>query len=242
MLQNALRSVLRANEFHQDWEFVFGDDGSLIPGEPIVRQILKDHLNQITFLQSNMSFEDKISQGLTLGRMANEGMKNSKADVAIVLCDDDELVPEYLANISKFFEKNLDIWYAYSKICVYNPILQKSSDVGLSDHKYNRFEGPINPVAKLDISQVAWRLDCCRKLDVWFAETTKFSYNKPWVQDTDKLFFERLYEKCGPCVPTQLVSQYKGIHDYQLVWHKNVSEQTLKVYDNMCKEYGGVKF
>ena len=101
LVRNALSSILAANEHHQDWELAFGDDGSIIPGKPIVEEVLKDHLDKIRIVESGMNLEDKLKHGLVLGRMANEAISLSSADIAIILCDDDELHPEYLKNISE---------------------------------------------------------------------------------------------------------------------------------------------
>lgn len=242
LLRNAMNSILKANEHHEDWELAFGDDNSKIPGRPIVEEILKDHLDKVTFVQSNMSFEDKIDQGLILGKLANKAMKESDADVALMLCDDDELYPTYLKGLSDFFKTNPNILYCYSKLHLYNPLLQKSEDVDNIHGKFNQWNDPIDPVNKVDASQVAWRLSCCKIHGAWFQETTRFVPGKPWTKDTDKSFFENLFTKCGKCYPSGLVGQYKGVHDYQLVWHKNVPAAGLHSYDQMVQELGGVKF
>jgi hypothetical protein len=242
LVRNALNSILAANEHHQDWELAFGDDGSKIPGRPIVEEVLKDHLQKIKFVESGMSMEDKIHNGLMLGKMANEAITESSADVAIILCDDDELCPEYLRNLSNFFESKPNVLYAYSNIHIYNPLFQKSCDVVNLNNKYNQWSGPINPVGKVDATQVAWRLSCCKDYGAWFQESTKCVSGKPWVKDTDKGFFENLYEKCGDCHQTGIIAQYKGIHDYQLLWHKNAGIDQLKRYEKMCCELGGIEF
>lgn len=242
LVRNALTSILKANEHHRNWALAFGDDGSAIPGRPIVEEILKDHLDKITFVETKMTFEDKIEQGLVLGRLANAVIKHSDADVGIILCDDDELHPEYLKNLSGYFSEHPEVLYCYSKIHVYNPMIQKSSDAHNLTSRYNAWATPINPVAKVDATQVAWRLECCKKHGAWFAESTKFVEGKPWTKDTDRSFFENLSDKCGLCHPTGFVGQYKGIHDYQLLWHKNVGAEGLRAYDETCRELGGVEF
>lgn len=242
LLRNAISSILAANEHHQNWEIVHGDDGSAIPGRPIVESILKDHLDKITFVRSDLTIDDKLQQGLLIGRMANDAIKNSNADIALVLCDDDELCPEYLKNLSDFYEQNEDVLYAYSKIHLYNPLVQSSVGTNNLNHKYNQHTTPIEPAGKVDISQVSWRLDCCNKFGAWFQDTTKSVLDKPWIKDTDKGFFENLYEKCGDCFPTGIVGQYKGIHDYQLLWHKNARVDQLRQYDTMYNQLGGIEF
>lgn len=241
LVKRALESILQAGKLHNHWELAFGDDGSEIPGRPIVEDVLHKHLDRVYFVRNEMSFDEKIKQGLILGKLANEAIVESKADIAIILCDDDELVPTYLRDLSVYFNKNPNILYCYSKVYLFNPLIQevRSRNAG---GKFNIWKEPIDPVGKVDASQVAWRLKCCKELGAWFAPTTKRVPGKPWVQDTDKSFFQNLYDKCGLCYPTGFFGQYKGIHDYQLLWHKNVSAASLWAYDQMCKKLGGEAF
>lgn len=243
LVRNALTSILAANEHHGNWHLAFGDDGSRIPGRPIVEEILKDHLRQVTFVQTDATFEEKVRTGLILGKLANQVIRESDADIGIILCDDDELVPNYLKGLSDFFTRNPQVLYCYSKIYMYNPIIQTSSLAKKNlTGKFNQWAGPIDPVNKVDASQVAWRLDCCKKHGAWFKESTKEVPGKPWTKDTDKSFFENLYSKCGLCHPSGLVGQFKGVHDYQLLWHKDVPAASLWAYDQMCQNLGGVEF
>lgn len=242
LVRNALNSIVKANEHYPHWELAFGDDGSKIPGEPIVEEILHDHMHKVKLVQSNMTFEEKIDQGLILGRLANGAMAESDADIAFILCDDDELVPTYLKGLADYFTKNPNVLYCYSHVHMYNPFFNKSEEVMNVTGKFNKHTGPINPVNNVDASQVAWRLSCCKKHGAWFKDNTKFVEGKPWTKDTDKSFFENLYEKCGEAHFSGLVGQYKGVHDYQLLWHKNVPAAGLWAYDQMCRELGGEKF
>lgn len=241
-MRNALQSILKAHQLHPYWELAFGDDGSLMPGRPIVEEILHEHLDRVTFVDSGQTFEDKIKHGLILGKMANEAIQKSSADVGIILCDDDELVPDYLKNLSNFFSKHPNVKYCYSKIHLYNPLFQKSDKVDNIVGKFNANQGAINPINHVDATQVAWRLSCCKTDGAWFRDNTKEVEGKPWVKDTDKSFFENLYRHCGDCVPTGFVGQYKGIHEYQLLWHKNAPAACLWSYDKMCRELGGKQF
>lgn len=242
LVRRTLESILKANKFHINWELAFGDDGSKIAGRPIVEEVLKDHMDKVTIVESKMSFEDKIRQGLILGKMANEVIRQSSADVALILCDDDELVPTYLRDLSRYFVDHPEVLHCYSKVHIFNPLRQTSEGVNNLTGRFNQWNKPINPVNHVDASQVAWRMECCKKHGAWFAETTKYVPGKPWTKDTDKSFFENLYEKCGLCHPTGFPGQYKGIHDYQLVWHKNVPAGSLHAYHNMYEQLGGVEF
>jgi hypothetical protein len=242
LVRNALKSILKAHEHHDNWELAFGDDGSDVPGKPIVEEILKDHLDKVRFYHSGLRFEDKIENGLILGMMANRAIRESKADIGILLCDDDELVPTYLRGLSDYFLANPKVMYCYSKIHLYNPFFNVSEQVDNVTGRYNKFDGPINPVNKVDATQVAWRLACQKEHDAWLVDTTKFVDGMPWSKDTDKSFFEVLYKKFGEAQFSGLVGQYKGIHDYQLLWHKDVPAAHLWAYDKMCKELGGKVF
>lgn len=231
-----MNSVLAANEYYQKWEVLFGDDGSPVPGRPIAETILRDHLDKVQFVQSNLTLEQKMAQGLMLGRYANQIMERSQADVAVVLCDDDMLHPLYLARLNEFLTNRSEVLYCYSKVSVYNPLLGTPGEMNESNVKYNDWNGPIAPAGKLDIAQVAWRLSCWKDYGARFADSTNML-----GKDTDRSWFESLAEKCGLCYPTGFVGQYKGIHDYQLVWHKKGGVTGLSDYDSMCRELAGVE-
>lgn len=239
LVKNALKSILKANEYHQNWELGFFDDNSPIPGRSIVEEMLKEHLSQVQFYQSDMTLEDKVISGLILGRAGNYFMRRSSADVVIVLCDDDELVPTYLAELSKYYTDHPEVLYSYCHVHLYNPLVNTSDsvDTAPSGH-YNCHREPINPSGKLDASQVSWRLSCCHAGGVWYPDTTKGGV-KSWVRDTDRGLFDRLFERYGPAPFNGLVGEYKGIHDYQLVWHKRSS---LTKYDQMVRDLGGKAF
>lgn len=242
LVRKTLASVLMANEHHKNWVLAFGDDGSAVPGKPIVEEILKDHLHKVIFVPSNMSLEDKLSQGIIIGRLANGVMRETDAEAAIILCDDDELYPTYLRELSQLFTIRSEMLYCYSKIHLFNPLFQKTDKVDNITGRYNSWIGPIDPVGKVDASQVAWRIKCCTEYGAWFADSTMAVDGRPWTKDTDRSFFENLYQKCGPCQPSGLIAQYKGIHDYQLLWHKNVGIEKLKEYESMCRQKAGEVF
>jgi glycosyltransferase involved in cell wall biosynthesis len=246
LVRNALRSILAADAHHPDWELVFGDDGSDAPGRPIVEEVLAGQLHKVTFVETGMSLDDKLAAGLRLGWFANRELARSDAAAAVMLCDDDELDHHYLKNLSEYFVKNPDVLYCWSYAILFNPLMGSADAARASadalQNRYNQHGDAINPVSRVDASQVAWRLDCCKHRGAWFADSTKFVDGKPWTKDTDKSFFESLYEKCGPCRRTGFVGQYKGVHDYQLLWHKNVGEDGLRAYTQMIQDNAGVKF
>lgn len=228
MLRNCLQSVLKANEHHTNWHLAFGDDGSSVPGKPIVEEILKDHLDKIYFFESGVTLEEKLINGLKMGSYANMAIRDHehKSQIGIILCDDDLLHPLYLKNLNDFFEQKKDIPYCYSKIELFNPN-KGSQSIQLG--RWNNCEGPINPVNNLDSSQVAWRLKCNFEYDAWFEEGTKHG-DQPMILSTDALYFKNLYDKCGICYPTGFVSQYKAIHDAQMLWHNKGGRSKMLAY------------
>ena len=243
LLQKAMASILEANQYHSNWELVFGDDNSPIPGEPIVRKVLSTCNNQITCINSNMSFEDKIEQGLVIGKYANQVIQKSDADIAITLCDDDCLVPTYLRDISQFFETHPNYMWAYSHLAIYNPLYQKPTDINLNDIKecsYNEYSVPINPINKLDSSQVAFRLKVFEE-GVKYPENSKASEDDlmPWLVNPDAFLFQEMYKRYGKIPFSNLISQYKGIHEHQLVWHKKQGRTGLKEYVDRVNDLGG---
>src|SRR5690606_9738149 len=131
---------------------------------------------------TGMSIDDKLEQGILLGKYANEAMARSDADVVITLCDDDELIPTYLRDLVAFFSNNPNINHCYSKISIYNPILQSSGRLSL-DNKYNVWDGPIDPQNKVDTSQVAVRMSCFKELGVRYPESTKDNSSNPWLKN-----------------------------------------------------------
>ena len=243
LVRNTLNSILKANVHHQNWKLIFGDDGSPIPGEPIAREILSDHIDQIEFIRKETTLEEKISNGISLGKYANDILRNTDAEIAVPLNDDDQLHPEYLAKLNYFLTEHPEVLYCYSNIHLYNPLTQAAEDVKHTSGPYNEHTGPINLYGKCDASQVAWRVSCNTEKDAWFAESTvERNKEMPWATNTDAEFFNQLYEKCGPAYYSGFVSQYKGIHDYQLLWHKKADANKLREYITETNKLAGEKF
>ena len=60
MVVNALKSIEKANEFYENWELAFLDDGSVFSGENVVKNYLPQFLHKIKFYHSNSTPEEKI--------------------------------------------------------------------------------------------------------------------------------------------------------------------------------------
>ncbi len=230
-MKNMLNSLKEADRHYQNWELAILDDNSPIPVLPIVEEVMSDYRSKIRVENSEMTFDDKMKYGLTLGKYANRAIRESEADIGILLCDDDELCPKYLLELAEYFNAN-DAKYCYSNIYLFNPLFPETKLEKCSSHKYNQWFGPINPIGKVDATQVSWRLSCCKEDQAWFQDTTKISEDHPFLQDTDYGFFHNLYAKCGLAQQSGLFAQYKGVHEYQLLWNKNGDSGDLQAYFN----------
>jgi glycosyltransferase involved in cell wall biosynthesis len=244
LVRNALESVLKAGELHQDWRLVFGDDNSPISGEPILRDVMKDHLDKVEYINSGRTKKEKLAQGLNIGGYANRVLEKTDADIAIMLCDDDELTATYLDDLSFFYTAQPETMYAYSWVHLFNPLLKRPSHersdlYDIQSNKYNYSEA-IDPANKLDASQVSFRTKVFKD-GVRFPETTLVEAG-PLTANLDGGLFRQLYDRYGAAVCCHTVGQYKGIHDFQLVWHKKKNPDDLGKYIDQIERLGGDQF
>lgn len=219
-VENSLRSILDASKYHKNWEVAFGDDGSEIPGEPIARKILKDHLDRVKFYNTDMIAEDKASRGICIGRLANEAISESRADIFVTLCDDDRLHPRYLGRLNNWMLRNPEKSWCWSNILLYNPSTDPLAEGSISG-VYNSRSGELEPYGKLDGSQVAFRMSSVKEKGIWFRDTTKSAnHANPLKYNVDGELFKLSYREFGPCPQTGFIAQHKGMHDDQLVMQK----------------------
>lgn len=205
MLRNALRSVVESIPFPGEWRLALHDDGSKVPGEPIAREVLGPLASRARFGRC----EDTPNRAFQLGLRMNDILLAAEEDLAVVLCDDDQLSPGYLAGLHGFFAENPGYQYAYSK----NRLMDEDGEE--LEESWGRWDwdwsgDDIDPTFRTDISQVAWRIRCNREDGVWFP--TWAAKN----QDTE--FFRRMYLKYGPCPCTGLKGQMKRVHADQLAF------------------------
>lgn len=216
LLRNALQSVLKANEHHRDWFLVVHDDGSESHAAPIVNEVMARVIDRVGIVRTEMTVKEKVDSGGILGKQMNQIIKAAmwdiRPDALVMLCDDDELHPEYLKNLSEYFDKNPKVSSCYSKVICFNPLTESTENL-VPDPLHpmaanlNAWHKPINGCSRVDASQVAWRVGC-HEAGAWF--------HSPCVKDHDAHFFNALNQHCGPMHPTGFYSQYKGVHDKQL--------------------------
>lgn len=211
LVQNALHSI--QNSSYHDWTLFIHDDNS---PQPILTNLPHTyHLNTDTKPQ-------KLERGSSLGLVVNKVLKESPADIAIMLCDDDALHPLYLQNLNDYFTNNPEVNSCYSNVILYNPLIESYLDAinRPPDPEYylNYQTNPISPYNIVDASQVAWRLSCNKQFNAWFPDYLDKNH--------DAAFYKEL-EKSGPTHPSGFISQFKGIHEQQLC-HFTFEQALLK--------------
>lgn len=231
LFRKSLQSILSST--HQDVEVFVCDDGSDLNAEEMVRSLIP----QAVYHNTGSTIEDKLAKGIQIGKVANLFLSQTSADLAITLGDDDELVPDYLERLVGYFHLHPNIMYAWSKIHLFNPLIESSNNCNNVTGHYNNWSGSINPVGKLDTSQVAYRVDCYRAYGIRYPETTRVA-DQPGLGNIDAPFFEQLYRRFGDASFTGLIGQFKGIHDYQMVWHKKKKHKEFREYLEAIKARG----
>lgn len=208
LLRNALNSIMRANKLYDNWHLAFIDDSSPTPGSVIVDQYMRRYLPKISFYHTNTTIEEKIEHGSIIGQCMNQAIMDSDADIAFMLCDDDELVPKYLLDLNTFFNVHKSVQSCYSHVYVYNPAFEISDYVNRVECKYNKFTACINPSGKVDASQVAWKTSVNKKSDIWF--------QYPRTRNLDSDFYKKLVSVCGRIPFSHFFSQYKSWSRHRL--------------------------
>lgn len=241
LVREALKSIIRADQYYKNWHLAFGDDGSPDPGDVIVKEVMKDYSDKISFYNTNDTVASKVENGIRIGRLANKVLSETDCDIVITLCDDDQLHPLYLKNLNHYFLKNKDVMYCYSNIYIFNPNLESPEELTSFSGPYNSYKEPISCYGKVDASQVAFRIECIRNYNIWYRETTKSSKDNenPLKYSLDGELFKDFYSKIGPAYYTGFASQYKGMHENQLVYNKEHifknKDDVLSFYENFGK-------
>lgn len=202
LVRDSLKSVIAAGQKHANWEMAFIDDGSPIPGEPIVREILTpEELEHVRFIRSDEGLASKLSRGGISGRWVTDAMHNSDADLALFLCDDDRLHPDYFSNLNAWFERNPGRNYCYSHLVGFDPVLELPEEGERRRHPLNHVD-ELFPANRVDASQVCWRLDRIRRERLSLPDNCGKALDKPTF-----VLLSRLY---GRCPYSGFVSQYKA--------------------------------
>ena len=215
IVRNALESLKQAN--YDNWELDFIDDS----GDDAFKESLfgfgLDN-SKVKYLPILDSVEQKNLQGGSRhGEYINNSIRNSDADVVIVLCDDDAILPNYFQDLNTFYNANPNVGWAYSKVKYYIPSIetyQQAEDNLQRVQQYgsivdvNRHTTPINPDCACDASQVTFRRSSFVDKEIWFPY--------PQTRNLDSAIYNKMYQAWGPCYPTGIYGQCKGVFPDQL--------------------------
>jgi glycosyltransferase involved in cell wall biosynthesis len=208
MVRLALESVKLQS--HEDWEIAIVDDSSIYSIEPIAKEFFGND-ERVKLFHTNDTDQQKVARGgSNLGKYWNEAVIMSSANIAIMLCDDDALYPDYLQKLNDYYEINKNVKYSYSHVSIFDPYETTNLDnvKNKFDHWLNKYTKPINPFHKVDASQVSWRTSAFKE------DYIRFQY--PQTKDLDSSLYKQLFKKYGPCPYNEMVSQYKGWFKGQL--------------------------
>jgi len=194
---------------YTNWEVAFIDDSSSVPGEPIVRDILSDYLDKVTFYHTNDTTEQKLERngvdGSVFGKYAQLAIEQSSAEYVIMLCDDDALYPEYFKNLNTYFYEHTDEHYVYSHIHTYDPLLstiETELRIPSEYHHLNKTHA-LNPYFNIDMSQVAWRRTSFLEANI------QFPY--PMTVNLDAAIYIQMHSAFGLCKFSGFTGQFKAI-------------------------------
>jgi glycosyltransferase involved in cell wall biosynthesis len=215
MVFNALNSI--KNLQYQNWHVDFIDDSG---DDSFKETLLTAGLDnsKITYIPTYDTDEIKKSVGGSRhGHFMNESIRNSDADVIVILCDDDALISDGLNKLDKFYTENPTINWSYSFVKYYNPTtgsietatedFQKIEKVRLTV-SLNIDHGPTAPAGKCDSTQVTFRRSNFTDKNIW--------YPSPMTAALDFHIYQLMFSNYGECYPTREYVQYKAVFADQL--------------------------
>jgi glycosyltransferase involved in cell wall biosynthesis len=218
MFMNAINSFL--NITYDNWEIRIIDDGSIkAPVKDLFKNIPEQIFKKIFFYNTNDTLENKSVRGSIHGQYMNMAIKDSVADIFVMMSDDDAVHEQYFENLNNFYSKNLHIKYSYSHVIPFDPFSEKPSKELLekqnnkiwftnSNTVFLNHVSPLNPYCRVDSTQVSWRSECNKVNNIWLPDTQ--------TKNLDASFYSQMFSAFGLCVFNGFISVYKGIHRNQL--------------------------
>lgn len=214
MVINALNSFRQIK--YDNYEIAIIDDGSV---KYPIHNVLEDFekIKNVKIYYTNDNIDNKIKRGSIHGKYMNIAIKDSDADIVVMMSDDDAVHPDYFINLNNFYNLN-DVKYAYSHIIPFDPyieIIDENTIFNLSKKSWNtRAEInlnktiSLNPYCNVDSTQISWKIECNKNDGVWFPEEQ--------TKNLDASFYNQMYTKYGLCMFTGFYSMYKAFHSDQL--------------------------
>lgn len=206
MVRNALDSVER--QTYGNWHLTFIDDS----GDDLFKETLEQYHfgDKAAYVATMHSEKDKRNQGGSAhGQFMNEAIRNSDADVVIILCDDDALTHEYLERLNVFYSSTDAVW-SYCYLHFYDPLKERYENALRKPfdkrNGLNTYDEPIMPSCRVDSAQVTFRKFIFEKVQ----------YPSPQTKNLDASMFQMVHTFWGNCVPNGIIGQVKGFSGDQL--------------------------
>jgi len=210
---NALESIIKST--YENWHLTFIDDS----GDDSFKETFLNYgfdSNKITYTPILMSDDEKNKIGGSIfGKYVNNTIRDTDADIIILICDDDAIFPDYMDNLNIFYNLNPEKMWGYCHLEFYNPEIEHYtqstkiiSNTSFVDAVVNRSTTPINPAYRVDSSQVSFRKQAFTDFNVW--------YPHPYTANLDAHIFKDMYNALGLCHFTNIYGQYKGCFSNQL--------------------------
>lgn len=211
MVRNALESVKRQTD--DRWHLAFIDDGSTVPGEPIVREIFGDDPRVTCYRIEDTAAAKLARDGSTHPAWMNRAIRECPGDLVIILCDDDALHEDVTHNVVRWFDEHPEAVYGYGYVKRFDPFVETPHDGLPYDQDLCRHRDAIRPSCQVDSTQVVYRASTHREDGITYPEVK--------TTDLDAAIYDSLFERYGSCPIMKLsghtiVTQYKGRHDDQM--------------------------
>jgi len=223
MVQFALDSI-RAQTYRNFNVAVVDDSartpgGDFFPDNSIVRY-MKDPALEGADPNSAYTVSDTIEEktangGSRFGLFVNQAINESDADIGLMLCDDDALLPNTLHDLNEYYIHNPHTSYSYGHVLTYNPYdaPNYSGIKGRYGSSLNNYDQPINAFCRVDASQVSWRMDAYKNAGIQFPH--------PQTAALDAIVYQQMYDMMGFCHFNGKFVQYKGVFPDQLGTRKD---------------------
>ncbi len=223
MVKSALRSVLEQTS--PDWHLSVIDDSSNISILEILPSIFSQDIidTKITVYNTNDTLQNKQNRGGSLiGKFMNQALIDSKADIGIMLCDDDVLIPNYIFLLNEFYKNNPSTPASYCHVIVFDPSTEDYKTKEKTPTFLNMHTYPINPCNSVDASQVSWKIREILDKNIVFPS--------PQTSNLDASFYARLFETFGGIPFNGITGQYKAFfHDSLTERNKRSSTFSVQI-------------
>lgn len=223
LVRNALDSI-EANRLNGcKFSISVIDDSTANYGE--IKHIMQKKYRKLyklsRFFEIKDTLDNKIARGDSIhGKYTTDAIRTSKSDYSIYLCDDDALLPNYINELSDYYQKNPCVLWSWCYVSIYDPSKHNWNTIKKTEKNVkNEFVhtdtflndkiGTINPCNRKDASQVTFRIKTFNDFGI--------SYLNQKTSNLDAHLFDDINSKIGPtCAQNNIMGQFKGWHVDQL--------------------------